>query len=101
LGLSGAGNTLTIGGYALANGSVSLSDTIGGTGNVTITGSVTDGGTSGHSSLAYNGSGTLTISGSSSYHGATTLSSGTMEIFAGRMGAQLANIRRARHHLVN
>ena len=76
--VNGAGNTLVLGGYVLSNSSTNYTDVIAGSGNVTITGAVTNG-LSSSSGLTYNGTGTLTLSGANTYSGATTISSGTVQ----------------------
>ena len=67
-------------GYALSNSSTNYVDVINGSGNVNITGPVTNGGTSSASGLTYSGTGALTLSGVNTYSGGTTLSSGSLNI---------------------
>jgi len=85
---NGSGTTSTsavnFGGYALAALAVNYVDIINGSGNVNITGAVTNGGTATASGLTYSGTGKLTLSGANTYAGATTISSGgTLQIGAG------------------
>ena len=69
----GAG-TLTIGSNNVAT-SASTTFVVGGTGNVTVSSSITGGG-----AVTMNGSGILTLSSADSYGGTTTLNAGTMEV---------------------
>jgi hypothetical protein len=77
LNVNGAGNTLSIGGFAIgASGETANTRlNIGGNGNVTVTGGVTNGLGTGNRDLQYNGAGTMLISGSSSYNGTTGIGS--------------------------
>ncbi|MEI8340283.1 MAG: autotransporter-associated beta strand repeat-containing protein, partial [Verrucomicrobiota bacterium] len=87
----GTGTTSTtavsFGGYALSNNATSYVDVINGTGNVNITGAVTNGGTATTSGLTYSGSGLLTLSGNNSYGGLTTVSSGALTLSGNNSGA--------------
>jgi fibronectin-binding autotransporter adhesin len=76
--VNGAGNTLTLGGYTLGN---NLTNVITGTGNVTITGAVSQAG--GSSGLTYSGSAKLTLTGANTYGGLTTVNSGTLAVTGG------------------
>ena len=77
--VNGAGNTLVLGGYTIAANNSNRTGTFNGNGNVTITGAVVNGGSS-TSGLTYSGTGTLTLSGANTYTGATTISSGTLQL---------------------
>ena len=79
-----AASSVSFGGYALTGpGSTAARvDNFTGSGNVNITGAVTDGISAG-SGLTYDGTGTLALlSGASTYSGNTTISSGTLGIGA-------------------
>ena len=84
---TGTGGTtaLKLGGYALSNSATSYTDVINGSGNVNITGAVTNGGTATASGLTYAGTGTLTLSGANTYAGATTVSGGTLNLNGGSL----------------
>jgi len=60
--------------------------TINGTGPVTISGTVANGG-SGNSGLTYAGSSSLTLTGSNSFTGATTVTGGTLQVGNGISGS--------------
>ena len=79
--VDGAGNTFSIGGYALtgAGSTAARTNVIDGTGNVNITGTVSDGVSAG-SGLTYSGAGVLTLAGTNNYTGNTTLSSGKLQL---------------------
>ena len=64
----------------LSNSGTSRTVTIQGTGNVTITGAVANGGSSTASSLTKGGAGTLTLEAINTYAGATAVNGGTLEI---------------------
>ncbi len=84
---NGAGGTLTLGSYALSNNATARTDIINGSGNVVISGAVSNGGTAASGGLTYSGTGTLTLSGTNTYSGATTVSSGALNIqSAGALG---------------
>ena len=78
--VNGSGNTLVVAAYNLSNNASNLIDVINGTGNVTISGVVADGGTSTASGLTYSGSGTLTLNGANTFSGGATISSGTVAV---------------------
>ena len=84
---SGTSSTtaLNIGGLALTSSNATRTMIINGSGNVNITGPVTNGVTAG-SALTYSGSGTLTLGGASTYTGATTISTGAA-VLSGSLGA--------------
>ncbi len=82
------GNSLTVGTLSGSSGAVITSATSGsatltacGSGAGTYGGVINDG--AGTIGLTYNGSGSLILSGSNAYSGATTISSGTLQIGAG------------------
>ncbi len=92
---SGTGTTtaLNLGAYALAptSSTTAITDTIAGSGNVNITGVISNGGT-GANGLTYGGTGTLTLSGTNTYTGTTTVNSGgTLQIGAGGTTGQVGN----------
>ncbi len=83
LAINNTGGTTFSGNVLLQESTVSVGRTLtlSGSGAVTISGSIADGGTGGNSALIYNGTSTLTLSGSNSYSGGTSLSSaGTVNI---------------------
>jgi autotransporter-associated beta strand protein len=92
--VNGPGNTLVLGGYALSNSGTSRTGTFNGTGNVTITGAVVNGSTATASALTYSGSGVLTLSGTNTYAGATTVSSGRLNV-AGSINASAVTVSNA------
>ena len=72
--VNGPGFTLALGGgYALSDNGTSRINVITGTGNVTINGAVTNGGTATTSGLTKTGTGTLTLNGNNTYDGLTSL----------------------------
>ena len=80
--------SVSFAGYAL-NGNTG---TILGTGNVAITGAITNG-SGGASALTYGGLGTLTLSGADTYTGTTTVEgNGTLKLDFSASGAPLTNI---------
>ncbi len=79
--VNGAGNTLVLGGVALSNNGTSDTLTFKGSGNTEITGAVTDSSsTATASAVTYNGTGTLVLAGTNTYHGATTIAAGTVQL---------------------
>lgn len=73
--VNGSTGTLSLGGFNMQGISGSaLTDIIGGSGNVNITGSITPGSFNTNNALTYNGTGILTLSGSNTYTGVTTMS---------------------------
>jgi autotransporter-associated beta strand protein len=77
--VNGSGNTMVWAGYALTNAATNVSDSIQGTGNLIITGAVTNGASSA-SNLTYSGTGTLTLQGNNTNTGVTNVSSGTLAL---------------------
>ena len=85
--VSGASNTLALGGLALdGSGTTSRTQTIAGTGNVTI-GQITNGASTGTQSLVYAGTGTLSVNGTT----ATSLLAG-IAVNSGVFQADESNI---------
>ncbi len=92
---SGGSRTLTVntaGGLELA-GEVRLSEhtttartlTLNGSGDVLVSGVISNGGGSGASSLIYSGTGTLTLASSNTHTGATSINNGVLRINAGQV----------------
>jgi autotransporter-associated beta strand protein len=92
--VNGAGNTLVVGSYALSNSATNYIDVIAGSANVTISGAVTNGGTSTASGLTYTGTGTLTLAGANTYAGATTVNnaSGTVVLSGSNSSAGVTTL---------
>jgi autotransporter-associated beta strand protein len=80
---TGATTALTVGGFALSGGAATTarSNTINGSGNLTIAGAITDGIVAG-SSLLYNGTGRLTLNGASTFTGGFSFNGGTGSVLA-------------------
>ncbi len=78
--VNGAGHTLVLGSLVLSSASTgAINDTFNGTGNVTISGIVSNG-TSFANGLVYSGTGVLTLGGASNYTGGTQINSGTLRV---------------------
>ena len=79
--VNGAGNLFSLGGLALNTGSnAAITNTINGTGNVTIVGAVTPGSSVLTQALTYAGSGTLTLGGNNTFTGGLTINSGVVTL---------------------
>ncbi len=78
--VNGAGNTLTLGGYTSINKTGGKSWLLGGSGNVNVTGVISNGTTTTGVAVTYAGTGTLTLSGNNTYTGITTLTSGRLNL---------------------
>lgn len=79
---AGANTGLNFVAFNLSNSATNFNDTINGSGTVTISGAIANGGTSTASSLAYSGTGALILSSgnTNSFSGGFTLNSGTLDI---------------------
>lgn len=79
--------SLTLGGFALtgAGSTAARTNTINGTGNVTISGAVSDGVSAG-SGLTYSGAGTLALSGANTFGGLLAINSGTVTVSGNSTG---------------
>ncbi len=95
--VNGAG-TLVLGGFALSNVTTARTAILSGSGNIEITGAITDSTTGTPASgLTYQGTGVLTLTGTSTYQGITTISNGTVTVtgggrFAGTTGGTALNL---------
>jgi autotransporter-associated beta strand protein len=78
--VNGAGNTFVLAGLGLGatGANVTQNQTITGTGNLLITGAVTNGNASSDQGIIKTGNGTLTLGGSNTYTGATMVAAGTL-----------------------
>ena len=72
--------TLTFDSIQLSDDATSNILTLGGTGNITVNGVVSNGGTATASGLTKTGTGNLTLAGANTYSGATNINSGTVRI---------------------
>ena len=81
--VNGSGKTLNINSLVINSSGTNSSNkvTFDGSANVTVTGVVSQGPSTG-GSLAYQGSGTLTLQGANTYVGSTTLTAGTVQVAA-------------------
>ncbi|MBE7494392.1 MAG: autotransporter-associated beta strand repeat-containing protein [Verrucomicrobiaceae bacterium] len=70
---NGTGNKLVLGGLVLAENNQARTQTLNGSADVEILGTVADGPGTGADNLSYTGNGSLKLSGSNTYTGATTL----------------------------
>jgi autotransporter-associated beta strand protein len=80
--VNGAGNTFVLAGLGLgATGdATSRAQTFTGTGNLLITGAVTNGNASSDQGIIKTGNGTLTLAGSNTYTGATAINAGVLNL---------------------
>jgi autotransporter-associated beta strand protein len=90
-----ATNLLNLGGFILGNTNpTAITDTFAGTGNFAITGTVqneTNSLSTVANALTYSGSGTMILSGNNTYTGATSVTSGTLQLGDGATNSGLSS----------